>query len=110
MSKNLEQAVNQRVRTVYYLRLLAVPVFFKPFFLVILFSAIWFKVSVTNILHNAMAIGSPVSIYRFGTAAFSQTEWAVKLLVLGLILVAVWLLIDFARKIPLSRTRLLNWG
>ena len=105
MTNYLESAVMRRGRAVYYLRLVLTPFVLKPFFLAVLVTAIWFKVSVTDVFHNAWAIGEPASVYHFSASAFSQTELLVKVLIIGLVFLAGWLVIDFARKMPLVRAR-----
>lgn len=106
LNSQLEVKVMRRVKAVYWLKLLAAPLLVKPALLAAFLGALWFKVSVINVIQNAASLGEPVSLYHFFSAAFRDAELAVKFLAGGLGLVALWLFLDIARNVyslPLGR-------
>ena len=103
LNSQLEVRVMRRVKAVYWFKRLAAPLLVKPALLAAFFGALWFKVSVINVIQNAAPLGEPVSFYYFVAAAFRDAELAVKFLAVGLGFVTVWLMIDITKNISFGR-------
>lgn len=99
LNSQIEVKVMRRVKAVYWLKRLAAPLLVKPALLAAFLGALWFKVSVINVIQNAASVGEPASLYHFFSAAFRDAELAVKFLAGGLGLVAFWLLLDIAKNV-----------
>ena len=88
-----------RVKTVYWLRRLTAPLFIKPVIGAAFLVALWFKVSLINVLQNAASVNEPVSLYNFMVAAFRDAELVVKILALGAGIFAILLAVDMVKNL-----------
>lgn len=99
MNYQMTNNIMLRVKAVYWLRRLTAPLFIKPVVGGAFLGALWLKVSLINVLQNAVSVNEPVSFYNFVVAAFRDAELVVKILALGAGAFAILLAIDITRNV-----------
>jgi len=104
MNPNLvKKEIMQRVRTVFYLKLIFQPVVLELLAAVAFMSLTTVFVSFGHVIANTVSAPDRLAVLKYFTTAFIQTEFVVQLLVVGTILAGTFLVKDIFRSLKASR-------
>ncbi len=100
----LKKKIMRRVYLTYFLRKVFNPLAIKVYLLASFIGFITVQVSLANVFANMPSVVNIGALYRFSVSAFLNTEFAVQLLSVG-VLVAIFLLLkDIVNTHPVSTT------
>lgn len=107
---NLSQAVAMRVRMVHRFRRLTDPLLVKSGSLFALLLSAWFQVSFWDVVANTPSLTRPGALSYFLYDAFQKTEWGVRGVALGVLVVSGGLFLQAWRNLRSWRSGWNAWN